>query len=91
MRDPLLAQARVPVASFRQQQLRRWYRLPLEIKQACYGVGRLLDLGSGDPGWLSSLQLAGATWPVAGVVSMAAQVVSRAGAPPPADETAAAA
>ncbi|MFM5225588.1 CHAD domain-containing protein [Aeromonas veronii] len=38
-----------------QQQLRRWHRLRLEIKQARYGVELLLDLGSGDPGWLSTL------------------------------------
>ncbi|MFM5617933.1 CHAD domain-containing protein [Aeromonas veronii] len=42
-------------ASSRQQQLRRWHRLRLEIKQARYGVELLLDLGSGDPGWLSTL------------------------------------
>ncbi|WP_429101450.1 CHAD domain-containing protein [Aeromonas veronii] len=42
-------------ASSRQQQLRRWHRLRLEIKQARYGVELLLDLGSGDPGWLSAL------------------------------------
>lgn len=43
-----------PISS-RQQQLRRWHRLRLEIKQARYGVELLLDLGSGDPGWLSTL------------------------------------
>ncbi|WP_421325043.1 CHAD domain-containing protein [Aeromonas veronii] len=42
-------------ASSRQQQLRRWHRLRLEIKLARYGVELLLDLGSGDPSWLSTL------------------------------------
>lgn len=42
-------------ASDRQQQLRRWHLLRLEIKQARYGVELLLDLGSGDPSWLSTL------------------------------------
>jgi CHAD domain-containing protein len=42
-------------ASSRQQQLRRWHRLRLEIKQARYGVELLLALGAGDPGWLATL------------------------------------
>ncbi|XQW88930.1 CHAD domain-containing protein [Aeromonas veronii] len=41
--------------SSRQQQLRRWHQMRLEIKLARYGVELLLDLGSGDPGWLSTL------------------------------------
>lgn len=42
-------------ANSRQQRLRRWHRLRLEIKQARYGVELLLDLGCGYPGWLSTL------------------------------------
>ncbi|WP_033138571.1 CHAD domain-containing protein [Aeromonas finlandensis] len=42
-------------ARSRQQQLRRWHRLRLEIKQARYGVELLLALGAGEPGWLSTL------------------------------------
>lgn len=77
--------------SSRQQQLRRWHRLRLEIKQARYGVELLLDLGSGDPGWLSTLtHWQETTRPVAGLASMAAEVASRAGGHPQADETAAA-
>ncbi|WDO00799.1 CHAD domain-containing protein [Aeromonas allosaccharophila] len=42
-------------AHSRRQQLRRWHRLRLEIKQVRYGVELLQALGGGDPGWLATL------------------------------------
>ena len=42
-------------AHTRRQQLRRWHRLRLEIKQVRYGVELLQALGGGDPGWLTTL------------------------------------
>lgn len=39
----------------RRQQLHRWHRLRLEIKQARYGVELLLELGAGDRRWLLTL------------------------------------
>ena len=42
-------------AHSRRQQLRRWHRLRLEIKQVRYGVELLQALRGGDPGWLATL------------------------------------
>lgn len=77
-------------AHTRRQQLRRWHRLRLEIKQVRYGVELLQALGGGDPGWLVTLTHSQATRPVAGLASMAAGVASREGTHPPADDAAAA-
>ncbi|WP_042011297.1 CHAD domain-containing protein [Aeromonas fluvialis] len=42
-------------AHSRRQQLRRWHRLRLEIKQVRYGVELLQALGVGEQSWLSTL------------------------------------